>query len=552
MNAANQMAHLSHYEELGISVPQFDDRTLGEHIAANAKELGDAPALLFGDFTMNYREYEEQANKLANALSDLGLVKGDVVGIHLPNIPQYPIAVAAISKLGCIGSGVSPLLTPSEIAFQVKDANIKVMLTLSDFTGLFSKLPSPPECLTKLVICSVADLSPAVPMETPVLEGFESISYAALTREQSSQHTQVPCHWDDTFMLQYTGGTTGKPKGTQLTVRNLMHNSAQFGSALSLLRGQEVFASAFPFFHVGGFTMLPYTARTAALMILIPNARDTEFFCQQMIKATPTVIGAVPALYDMLLKTPQFADIDFSKLKVAFTGAAPMPTALHKELVAAIGENKLSDLFGMTETSPSFVMHPSLRYKSGSVGFPVPSAKVRIADMTDYAKEMPIGEPGEILAAGPQNMKGYLNLPEETANTLREIDGDSWVCTGDVGYVDEEGYLFLCDRAKDMLIVGGFKVFSVEVEDKLNSMPEIAMSAVIGKPDPKREGNEIVTLYAQLNPEFLNQEKSAIKEVIKSYCVDNLSPYKVPKEIHIIDAIPLTAVGKIDKKVLRN
>ena len=206
----------------------------------------------------------------------------------------------------------------------------------------------------------------------------------------------------------------------------------------------------------------------------------------------------------------------------------------------------------MTETSPCFASNPPARYKVGSVGMAVPGAEIRIVSLDEAKTDMPIGEPGEILATGPQVMKGYLNLPEETANSLREIDGKIWMCTGDVGYLDEEGYLCLCDRAKDMLIVGGYKVFSVELEDKLQSLPQIAMSAVIGKLDEKRPGNEIVTLYVELAEDYKGADPADMQKVIKEYCVNNMAAYKVPKEIHIIDAIPLTPVGKIDKKALRN
>ncbi|NIB41588.1 long-chain fatty acid--CoA ligase [Pseudomaricurvus alkylphenolicus] len=551
MTLSSELPHLKLYEQLGIAIPPFDDRTLGQQIADHARERGSAIALSFAGTNINYSEYERYANQLANALAARGLKKGDVVGIHLPNIPQYPIALAAISKLGCIGCGISPLLTPSEIEFQIKDAEIQVILTLNEFMAVFNGIETLPDCLNTLVVCSTTDLVLGKDIEIPALRGIDTCGYLEITWEQSSEFAQVLMHWNDTFMIQYTGGTTGHPKGTQLSVRSLMHNPAQVASAAPWAIGEEVVASAFPMFHVAGLAMVLYSARAAAQLLLIPDPRDTAFFCAQMKAANPTVIAAVPALYDMLLQTPGFRDIDFSRLRVAHTGAAPLPEQTRKDLIDAFGEHKLSDLFGMTESSPAYVVHPPKRYKNGALGIPVPGAEVRIIDTEHSKRPVPIGESGEIITCGPQVMKGYLNLPVETQNVLQEIDGKTWLRTGDIGYLDEEGYLYLCDRAKDMLIVGGYKVFSVEIEDKLQSLAMIELSAVVGKTAPKRPGNEIVTLYVQRSRKYKSAEEDTLKKEILDYCKVHLAPYKVPKEVYFIDQIPLTAVGKIDKKALR-
>ncbi|MCP5090300.1 MAG: long-chain fatty acid--CoA ligase, partial [Gammaproteobacteria bacterium] len=246
-----------------------------------------------------------------------------------------------------------------------------------------------------------------------------------------------------------------------------------------------------------------------------------------------------------------FGDIDFSNLKVAITGAAPLTTTDRERIEAVIGANTLSDLFGMTETGPVHVGSPHKRSKAGSIGIPVPGADTRIVDLESGTKEMPFGEAGEIVTSGPHVMKGYLNLPDETAKAMREWRGKTWMYTGDVGYMDEEGYIFLCDRAKDMLIVGGYKVFSVEVEDKLKSLDFIAESAIVGTPDERRPGNDIVNLYVELTPESRGRDTESVREEIQKYCRANMAAYKVPRVIHIIDEIPLTPVGKIDKKVLR-
>jgi long-chain acyl-CoA synthetase len=253
----------------------------------------------------------------------------------------------------------------------------------------------------------------------------------------------------------------------------------------------------------------------------------------------------------MLIACPDITGVDFSSLKIAHSGAAPLAGEDRRKIEAVIGENKMSDMFGMTETGPVHVCNPPMRAQPTSVGIPVPGADTRIVDLETGTKEMPVGEPGEIITSGPQVMKGYLNLPEESAKAMRQWRGKTWMYTGDVGYMDKEGYIYLCDRAKDMLIVSGYKVFSVEVEDKLQTLDCIANSAVIGTADEKRPGNDIVNLYVELTPEANKLEPEAVTAKILAFCRENMAPYKIPKLIHIIDHIPLTAVGKLDKKALR-
>jgi len=228
-----------------------------------------------------------------------------------------------------------------------------------------------------------------------------------------------------------------------------------------------------------------------------------------------------------------------------------MTQTTHDKVVSLIGKSVMSDIFGMTETGPCHTTNPVGASKSGSVGIPCAGAKIRIRDVETGEKDMPLGEVGEICSAGPQLMKGYLGLPEESARAMRVIDGEQWMFTGDVGYMDEDGYVFLCDRAKDMLVVGGFKVFSVEVEDKLAALPMVAGSAVIGTPDTKRLGNDIVNLYVELAPDYKDRDQEELKSKLTSWIRENMAAYKVPKKIVFIDAIPLTPVGKIDKKKLR-
>jgi long-chain acyl-CoA synthetase len=312
-----------------------------------------------------------------------------------------------------------------------------------------------------------------------------------------------------------------------------------------------VLMSAFPLFHIAGLSVHVAGLRYGARILLIPDPRDLDFICRQLHRFPPTRIAAVPTLYQMLVNTPAFRDVDFSGLKIAHSGAAPLPLEDRKRLEAVIGANRLSDVFGMTETGPVHVCNPPMRCKPAAVGIPVAATDTRIVDLETGTREMPFNEPGEIITSGPQVMKGYLNLPEESAHALRVLDRRTWMFTGDVGYMDEEGYVYLCDRAKDMLIVGGYKVFSVEIEDKLKALDCIAQSAVIGTPDTRRPGNDIVNLYVELAPTARALDPDAVRAGILAFCRENMAPYKVPKNLFLIEQIPVTAVGKIDKKALR-
>lgn len=538
------------YDQLGIQPLAFDDRPMAAHIARHAAERGDRPALQYFDRLIDFSTYDRLASQLANALTALGVSRGDVVGLHMPNIPQYPIALAAISRLGAIGTGLSPLLSPPELADQIADSGARTVIALGDLLPAYAALgPALGDSLDTIVATGAAEMLGLPPGPLAAVEGIPVQRWQDVMDGQAETCAQAEVGPDDVFMIQYTGGTTGKPKGAELTVRNLMHNVAQYTAADPIEIGREVTTSAFPFFHVAGLSQCLFGAEAGGCLAVVPDPRNTAQICALMTAMPPTRIAAVPALYDMLLADPAFAACDFSGLKTAVTGAAPITTATSDALDATIGAGKLVDVFGMTETSPCYLFHPRQARRPGAVGIPVPGADVRIVDVETGTQTLPAGEPGEIICAGPQVMKGYLGLPEETAHALRRIDGERWMFSGDVGYMDEGGYVFLCDRAKDMLVVGGYKVFSVEVEDKLAALDTIAASAIVGAPDTARPGNDVVHLFVQ--PVDPDADPEVMKQDILAFCRANMAPYKVPRDIHLIAAIPLTPVGKIDKKLLR-
>jgi long-chain acyl-CoA synthetase len=541
------------YDELGIDNPPFDEKPLSVYVQEHAKNIPDFPALKYFDSEITFSQLDKMANQLANVLLANGVQKGDVVGFHMPNIPQYVMGFLAVAKIGCAGSGVSPMLAPSELAYQINDANISVLISLDALANSsLTKMESVPSCLQHVIVASVADYLTPGDVQLPSIEGAQCQAFFAAVSAASDEFEQRDVDLEDTYLIQYTGGTTGAPKGAMLSVRNVVRCPATQYAFLPMTPGQDNFLTPFPMFHIAGAGGVVSGLRYGGTGMLVPDARDLDYICDQMLATPPKYFGAVPTMFQMLLGNEKFHRIDFSALKMAVTGAAPLTSDDRRKVEAVIGKDKLCDAFGMTETSPVYIVNPPQRLKPTTLGIPVPGADVKIVDVETGTQEMAVGEPGEIITSGPHVMKGYLNLPEESAKALRELDGKTWMYTGDVGFMDEEGYVTISDRAKDMLIVGGFKVFSVELEDKLNNLDFIHSTAVVGVPDEARPGNDIVNLFVELTAEAKAMDSVALREQIIAYCRANMSPYKVPKAIHFVDAIPLTVVGKLDKKVLRD
>ena len=532
------------YAELGLDwsvIPAIPDYTVSGYIRAHAKAFPEREAIVYLGAGISYAELDRLADRFAAWLRDHGCRRGDVIGVHLPNTPQYVVAYVAAARLGVVLTSISPLLKPAEIRHQARDAGIKVIVTLAP---LFEAAITP-------VIGEIASLEHV--LVGGLAEGRRIGEVAIHPLDSALAHPSdaaVPeaGDFEQVLYLQYTGGTTGSPKGAKLSSRNLFINNAQADVFYGYRVGKEIVASAFPLFHIGGAAVLFNALRTASTAILVPDPRNLDMFCGEMQRRPPTVIAAVPALYQMLVAHPVFRSLDFSSLRIAASGGAPFSEADIQRLEALIGSGKVCEVYGMTETSPVQTCNPPKRVKPGFVGIPVPGTEVRIVDVVDRTKTMPIGEAGEIIASGPQVMSGYLNRPDDDA--LRTFDGRTWMYTGDIGFMDEEGYVKLCDRSKDMLIVGGFKVFSVEVENKLLELKEIAACAVVGRADPERSGSEIVQLHVQRSASC-ELDDEALRGRITEFCRANMAGYKMPKEMFFPTVLPLTAVGKIDKKALR-
>lgn len=540
------------HRDLGVEMPKLDCTSLSTHVERHAQSIPDNIALTYFDENISYSELNAHANKLANGLQAMDIGVGDVIGAHLPNIPQYVILLLAASKIGAAISSLSAMLAPAEAARQIDDANIKILISLDSLAQVtLTAIENLPKCLKAVIVTTADELIKPGKLESPEMERISCQSYTELVSGLDAEFQSADLPADHVHLIQYTGGTTGPSKGALIKQQSTMLNAEVSQVYCPWDLGGEIVASALPFFHVAGMVFLTISLRFGAHILLIPNPRDTGHFCQQMIDHPPTRIGAVPTLYQQIADHPLSKQIDFSKLKFAMTGSAPITGEDRARIERMLGGVVLSDSYGMTETGPAIVANPPDKCVPESVGIPLPGIDVRIVDVENGAEEMPYGEAGEIIVSTPCLMAGYLNRPEETAHAVREWKGKQWMHTGDVGMMDESGYVYILDRTKDMIIVSGFKVFSNEVENILASLESIAVCCLIGTPDSDRPGSEIVNLYVELTPAAKQRDADETREEILQFCKDNLARYKVPKLIHMLDEMPLTPVGKVNKKALR-
>jgi acyl-CoA synthetase (AMP-forming)/AMP-acid ligase II len=534
---------------------EIPDISLKDALVSAFEEHADGAAIQYMGMTMGFGELLEQSGRLARALTDHGLGKGDVVAINMPNFPQYLVAIAGALRAGCATSGLSPLLTPGEMVYQLNDCGAKALVIMDMlFDAKYASVAEQTPDVDLVLVAGATDCLPQVseyPAGRP-LEGKVVRAFVDFVQEHPNEPPEVECGEEDICYVQYTGGTTGPPKGALLTNGNLVANIYQFEQWVKPERGREVFLTGFPMFHQAGLYLATCMMTWGCKQVLIPDPRNLEYIIGEWKANPPTYVGNVPSLALMLLGEEAFRALEFSQLKAWASGAAPFPVEAVKSLETVIGEGKMVEVWGMTETSPLITVNPYLgKKKVGSVGLPFPSTRLRVVDLNDGETQVPLGEEGELICSGPQVMKGYLNKPEETSNALREHDGAIWMHTGDVGRMDEDGYVYIVDRAKDMIIVGGYKVFSSEVEDKLFKHPAIGMCALIGLPNPDRPDSEIVKLVVQKSDEYQGKSDEEVEAELRAFSKENLAAYKVPKVYEFIEAIPLTSVGKVDKKAMR-
>ena len=532
------------------------------------ENYADNMAFSFTGMETTFGEIDKKSNQFANMLIDKGFEKGDVVGINLPNIPEYVFSVVGTLKAGCIVSGISPLLSEMQMLHQINDlggsGQKKVALVTLDaiFEARLTKISSK---ATDLKLVLVTNIIGSFPKDQQ--EKIRAVRELPSGKVTPLENITVMDYWDDVMaiypadpveieispkdlgFIQYTGGTTGPAKGAMLTHSNIVAFMNITKAWLEWEKGTGGALSGFPFFHIAGLAFCLNTMFNAVFTVLIPDPRDTLTICNALKQYKPRFLVNVPSLFQLLINFRKFKRLDHSTLDICLSGASPFPVESQKALENIVGEGKLLEVYGMTESTALITMNPAIgKKKLGTVGVPILNYDVKLVD-PDTGEEVPLGEPGEICARSPMIMTGYFNKPEETANVL---DKDGYMHTGDVGIMDEEGYFRIVDRTKDMIIVSGFKVFSAKLEDVLTKHPAIGMVALIGVSNPDRPGSEIVKAFVQLDPSYeFDGNTEALKESIIAFAKENCAPYEVPKMIEITEELPLTAVGKVDKKVLR-
>ena len=516
---------------------EFEELCLPDILERAAKRYPDKDALLFQENKMSFKELKDKVDRLATCLSGFGIKKGDSVAILLPNLIPCVISYYAILRIGAIVVMNNPLYSDRELEHQLNDSGARALITMDIFGNRMIDL-RPKTGIRQIIYTSV--------LGTDVKPAENVYEWEDILSKTSPSPPAVELSFDDVAMYQYTGGTTGVSKGAMLTHRNLSCNVQQLASWLiaplkgGLKEGEGMSLSAPPFFHAFGLTAAMNSSIYLGWpQVLIPRPQPDPLL-EAIRKFKPTFIFLVPSMYIGVLDHPDFDKVDMKSIKFCGSGAAALPVEVIEKIEKKTG-SPVMEGYGMTEASPITHVNPfgGLR-KPGSVGVPIQNTLARIVDLKDGETDVPVGEVGEIVFQGPQVMKGYLNMPDETAEALK----GGWLHSGDIGKMDEDGYFYVVDRKKDLVVSGGYNVYPKEIEDVYSEHPKVAEAAAIGVPHPTR-GEQVKLMLV------LKEGQSATEEEMIEYCSDKLAKYKWPTIVEFRSEVPKSAVGKILKHVLR-
>lgn len=525
-----------------------------------ARKFPDRACTIFKGAVITYQEMNTLTDHMAAALVEMGVKKGDRVGLFLPNTPQFVIAYFGILKAGGVVVAVNPTYPPDEVITPVNDANIEIMFTLTRFYDRLKKVREKSK-LKRIIVTNIKETLPPLlrflfTLAKEKKEGDRVESLAGgdvwmkdlLAKHANSPRPNVQVTPDDTALFQYSGGTTGIPKGAVAMHRNVVANTLQIKSWMTgLEEGKEVVLMGIPLFHVYGMVAgMNFAMAGGAAMVMVPNARDLKDVLENISKHKATIFPGVPLLYNAINNHPDVkaGKYNLSSIKACISGSAPLMRETKEQFEKLTG-GKVFEGYGLSEAPTATHCNPLLGVnKTGSIGMPLPDVDVKIISLDDGETEMPLGEIGEIVVNGPQVMKGYHNMPTETANALRQLkDGKTWLFTGDIGRMDEDGYFFIVDRKKELIKPGGFQVWPREVEEAISAHPKVLEVGVGGIPDPHR--GETVKAWIVVKPgETLTEEE------LKAFCKEHLAPYKVPTHYEFRTELPKTTVGKILRREL--
>ncbi len=538
-----------------VDVSQYS--SLVDLMEASFSQFAARTAYSFMGRDISYAQTDSLSQAFAAYLQSLGLTKGDRVAIMMPNLPQYPVAVAGILRAGYVVVNVNPLYTPRELQHQLKDSGAKAIVIIENFASTLEKcIAATP--VKHVVLCAMGDqlglwkgslVNYVVRNVKKMVPDFNlpgAIRYnAAIAIGTKAPFKKPDIQPDDVAVLQYTGGTTGVSKGAVLLNRNITANVLQSEIWNRPVMGQipeqeqPTGVCALPLYHIFAFTVgMMLSMRMGGKLILIPNPRDIPAVLKELRKHRIHSFPAVNTLFNGLANHPDFKTVDWSHLKVSVGGGTAVQSSVAKLWMEKTG-CPICEGYGLSETSPSATCNiVTAKEHTGTIGVPLPNTYLKLLD--DDGNEVPMGQPGEIAIKGPQVMAGYWQRPDETAKVMT---ADSYFKTGDVGLMDERGFFKIVDRKKDMILVSGFNVFPTELEDVLTQMPGIMECACVGVPDAK-SGEAVKLVIVKKDPTLTEAQ-------VRTYCRDNLTAYKQPKVIEFRDDLPKTPVGKILRRELR-
>ena len=550
---------LRNYEPGVPSTIKYPKITLHEVLEETAKRFPRKTAIIFpGAFdderTINYKRLDEDTNRLANALIDMGIKKGDRVALLMPNSPQFVISYYAVLKAGAIVVATNPLYSPREMELQFQDSGATAIIVLSLFYKTVMELKDRTD-IRNVIVTNIKEYLPPESRKTftvfkerqeghfvkvPKVKGVHKLQ--DLIRYSDPTPPQINVNHNDIAMFQYTGGTTGISKAAVALHRSVLANVYQIKdwmAPLKLKNGKEKIMGVMPLFHAYGMiTVMHVSVVTGAAMILLPRF-ETDTVLKTLDKYQPTFFPGVPTMYVAINNNPDVSKYNLRSIKVCVSGAAPLPIEVQQEFEELSG-GKLVEGYGLSETSVVTHCTPATgKRRAGSIGLPFPDEEAKIMDIETGEKEMPIGKVGELVIKAPQVMKGYWNRPDETKLVLR----NGWLYTGDIAKMDKDGFFFIVDRKKEMILAGGFNVYPRDIEEVLYEHPKIKEVVCYGVPDPYRGQTVKVAIV-------LKEGETATEDEIVEFCRERLARYKIPKLVEFRDSLPKTMIGKVLRRIL--
>lgn len=554
----------------------YPQRPLHSFLSESARTAPDRTALIspaklpvlgFQSRIITYSELDRMSDSFAAGLVDMGLKKGDRVAIVLPNSVAFAICYFGILKAGGVVAATNPTYPPKRMAYQINDCDAQFVITLSLFYETIKQIQPGTKARTIIVTSIKEYLPPAArvlfSLTREKKDGHRienllpgDVWLQEILVKYEAQKPSVSVSPDDLGLFQYTGGTTGVSKGAMLTHGAMVANMLQIQAWSSVLeqgenglvRAEMLYLGAIPMFHVYGLVVLLSQAMASgSKIVLVANARDIDNLVDVIAHYRPNVFLGVPAMYNAVVnhKRVKSGQVKLDCFTISTSGAAPLPPTTKREF-ESLGARRLNEAYGMSETSAASHSNPLVgENRTGSVGLPLPDMDIRVVDLDEGEADMPVTEIGEIIMAGPNIMSGYHGMPTETANTIREKDGKRWLYSGDIGYMDDDGYFYIVDRKKDMALIGGFNVYPNNIEKTLKEHPAILEVGVAAIPHPEKSGEETLKAWIVLKP----GHQVSITDLI-SHCSQYLAPYEVPRRYAFIDELPKTMVGKTLRREL--